>query len=334
MSSLMVMTVLIFLWLPNRILAQMPETHITLEEILFDVEWSSKGSVLAVAGEKGISLFTPDLKQIFHSQKYENVYSISWNPTGTQLASGARDGTIKVWNFNADQNTLTLFKTIPLNEANRFYSFVIWSPDGSKLASMMLSQPEGYFGVLGAIKIWNTVDWEVQTTFSDEIVLPLLNLVWNDDSTLFAGAGNICDPDVFGPCGNSFGYIADPATKKIHKITEDNTNITSLSWTSKGDVVFAGSTIVVYDALSDQLKQNWDIDGELFILPTYLSWDENNKNLAAGNDEGLIAIMDGFTGNIKSTLNVPTLRDLDWSPDGKSLVAIGGQTITILNISE
>ena len=57
------------------------------------------------------------------------VYSVSWSPDGTRLATGSEDGTAKVWDAADGRERLTL-----RGHVGRVYS-VSWSPDGTRLAT-------------------------------------------------------------------------------------------------------------------------------------------------------------------------------------------------------
>ena len=103
----------------SHILAQTSKTQITLSKNVYDVEWSPDSSLIAVAGAEGVSLYTPDLQPVFHSQDYTDVLSVSWKPDGTQFASSGIDGTIKIWGLNQQNSTARLIYSIPVKEGLR-----------------------------------------------------------------------------------------------------------------------------------------------------------------------------------------------------------------------
>lgn len=60
----------------------------------------------------------------------QDVRSLSWSPDGKKLASGARDGTVRIWN-TASLTEMQVLRTPSPDVFN-----VAWSADGARLAAV------------------------------------------------------------------------------------------------------------------------------------------------------------------------------------------------------
>jgi WD40 repeat protein len=68
------------------------------------------------------------------------VSSVAFSPDGKRLVSGSADGTVKMWDAQTGQETLTLHGN------TRWVSSVAFSPDGKRLASASLDK---------TVKVWD-----------------------------------------------------------------------------------------------------------------------------------------------------------------------------------
>jgi hypothetical protein len=100
------------------------------------------------------------------------VFSISFSPDGKMLASGSRDGTIKIWNISDGQTLFTL-----TGHAKDVKS-VAFSPDGKILASASMD---------GTLKIWDVVTRQELANFDDNDVSYMTVAFSRDGTTLAAG---------------------------------------------------------------------------------------------------------------------------------------------------
>ena len=81
------------------------------------------------------------------------VYSVTYSPTGSYLASCYDDGTAQIWNTATGERTRTL------THSNSGVYSVAYSPDGKHLASG---------GADGTVKIWNPVTGELTRTLGQK----------------------------------------------------------------------------------------------------------------------------------------------------------------------
>jgi WD40 repeat protein len=68
----------------------------------------------------------PSFSYTGHTQA---VLALAWSPDGNQIASGAADGTVRVWNATTGSTSVTYSRHTSAVNA------VAWSPDGNHIAS-------------------------------------------------------------------------------------------------------------------------------------------------------------------------------------------------------
>ena len=96
-----------------------------------EIEYSPDGTLLAVASSIGIWLHDAHAGHTLDllTAQTDRVTSVTFSPNGTTLASGSRDGTIRLW----DVKTRTLRSTLTAHTDTVLC--VVFSADGTSLAS-------------------------------------------------------------------------------------------------------------------------------------------------------------------------------------------------------
>lgn len=283
----------------QNILAQQPASQLSLDEAFYDVEWSPNSEMLAVTGSEGTTIYTSSLQEIAHFRGHPSgVGQVSWHPSGTLLATtGANDNSVRIWQFDSKTNSFSLLTT--LLPGHTYVISAVWSPDGMKLAIIGLDQPLGESGMIGTPEVWigSGAKWTLQKVLSKKYGFPSRDLVWSPDSTQIAGVGNACrTPEM--PCPDEpLFFIANAVS---------------------GETLYG-----VYDP----------------IPPYSLAWShftETNK-LAVGTSE--LMIYDPINGQklaswSSSDPNATRLR-VDWSPDGKYVLAGSGKNgeISVIDVN-
>ena len=272
------------------------------------------------------------------------VRSVKWSPDGTTLASGGKDGTVRLWNSATGKQE----RKISLNGGS--VSCVAWSPDGRQLAA---ASSDGMAHVLDAstglqirtisapdsntdldrvayspdgqrlallscgncIATYDAATGASQRVFGNSVVIP------NDDSFLsFA----------WSPDGRHFAVVVDHNVKIIASDTgipqltmKDRMNFGfGSAWSPDGSLVAAGTSdgdISLWDAATGKrvhaIKYNASVNTVAFR--------PDGKLLAGGTLSERIELWSADTGNHVACLraHLGSVTEVSWSPDGSRLAS-------------
>ncbi len=155
---------------------------------IFDITFSPDGQILASIGDSNIiNLWNVSNRKLLRSYPTgsssnrasltghnDKILSITFSPNGQILASGSKDGTIKLWK---NSKSWQIFKTLENN--NVAVKSVTFSPDGKLLASASLD---------GEVKLWKTSDGTLLKYFSAHKG-HILSIKFSPNSQLLVSAG-------------------------------------------------------------------------------------------------------------------------------------------------
>jgi WD40 repeat protein/serine/threonine protein kinase len=229
---------------------------------------------------------------------------LDWSPDGKRLVTTGGDGPGKVWDAITGD---LLFELPPTSEGN-FYCGVGWSTDGSKIgASSALDSLAVIFDASTGEIITKVGTGDCFKSFPrwspdrerfatgccfTEGVTPVY--IWDDTS------GELL-MELDGSGGNSY----------LGEYSPDGTRIAIASW---------GKSAMVRDANTGELLLT-------FVGHTDkvydVAWSPDGERIASGAS-GEVKVWDASTGAEVLSYQVPgDITQLDWSPDGKSLVVTG-----------
>lgn len=111
-------------------------TPIASGDSLYSLGVSPDGKLIVVGGDGVIKMFASDGRALrtirAHQANVSNIYTISFSPDGQQFATAGYDKTIRIWNSADGKPVRVLQGAAGRGEYNQFAS---WSPDGKTIAA-------------------------------------------------------------------------------------------------------------------------------------------------------------------------------------------------------
>ena len=240
---------------------------------------------------------------------------LTWNPTGTKLASCG--DVVRVWDPGGDL-LLTINTDFKNPDPDRWrgapfvaVSAVAWSPDGTKLVT------ESYGG---SVQVWDSESGKELHTLEASG-----RAVWSPDGTKLATGGY----------GGSVVRVWDSESgKELH--TLEGRRFQAVHWS------FDGTKLVTVSVLSDsgeRLKaiRVWDVEvgEELYKFGGFsrgsprserelACWSPDGTKLAGAIGDKTVKVWDASTGESLRVLrgHEGYLTGISWSPDGSKLASI------------
>lgn len=265
--------------------------------------------------------------------------SIAWHPNEPLIAIG---GSLGIWLYTS---TLEDIAHLEANLENT--RSVVWSPNGSKIATVNKTDVVFIWDYKGGeISLSLTLDEYAGRTFSIDTVK------WSPDSTKVAAISQ-SGVVIWDAITGQRLYIFESSSTLAWNLDSQKILVNSLDQVQIIDVStgqqlksFLGPSgnwkainwrldniVVVYNELG--LIEAWDIETEhellltlddiRFVLSTSIS--PTGLILVEADSDHKTKLWDMHTGQFRATLQDPTtgLRSLSWSPDGKRLIGIAGE---------
>ena len=233
------------------------------------------------------------------------VLSVAFSPDGRTLASGSRNGKIRLWDTDTGEHKLTL------EEHTDGVTCLAFSPDGRTLASGSWDD---------TVRLWDAKTGQHLQTL-EEHTDGVRSVVFSPDSRTLASGGY-----------DNTIRLWDAETGQHKPALEGHTDyIRSVVFSPDGRILASGSydrTLRLWDAKTGQHLQTLEghTDGVLTV-----AFSPDGNTLASGSYDNTIRLWDVETGQHLQTLEGHTSNVLSvaFSPDGNTL-ASGGEDNTFL----
>ncbi len=227
------------------------------------------------------------------------INDLSADPTGRRFASGGQDGTVRVWDVQAGQASITIeAHDAPVHA-------VCWSPDGNSLASA---------GADRTINVWDAATGDLRVTLKGHEGA-VHSVSWHGSKSWLASAGQ-----------DSTVRVWNPSTGESIAVMRGHVGaVTEVAWNPDGTLLASAS---IDHTVRLWKPTDWTHDDPLWLRYGIksIAWSPDGSRLAAANPyEPAINVWDVRTREVVATLKGHTnyVRDVAWSRDGHRLVSAG-----------
>ena len=275
----------------------------------------------------------------------DEVFSVSFSPDGTTLASGSADGTIKLWDVATKTDIATL------EGHTSWIKSIAFSPDGTTLASGLpggtiklwdvekrtsIATLEGHSSLVYSVSF--SPDGKILASGSNDRTVKLWDVEKRTNIATLAGHTSSVMSVSFSPDGKTLASGALKGVKLWNIMTRTNTAtfeghtsyVSSVSFSPDGKTLASGAW--------DNTVKLWDVGTRTNITTleehtapvNSVSFLLDGTTLASGSGDGTVKLWDIATRTNIATIagHKDGINSVSFSPDGTTL-ASGSQDGTV-----
>lgn len=262
----------------------------------------------------------------------EPIDDVVWSPDGARVATGATDGTVRIW------NAATGMVEKSLEVERGFRSELRWSLDGDRLFASSEGMNKG-------IHMWDVSSGE-HVSMTPEGAADFILIAWSPDATSVvmvtlreeaklwdATTGNLKArieiPRVgirevaWNAEGKSFAlaaarevWIWDAHGNRSQVVLRHEESVSKIAWGPNGKLAtVSGRVIRIWNADTGELAASLPLAGKA----TAISWNQDGSRLAVGTIDRGGSIWQADTGKVTDLAERVPVEMIAWSPDGTKL---------------
>ncbi|RKU15187.1 hypothetical protein C6500_21075 [Candidatus Poribacteria bacterium] len=249
----------------------------------------------------------------------KRVNSVAYSPNGTMIASGSRDGSVRLWGVAAGKQKAILNHTNWFNFLfpwlNAPVHSVAYSPDGSTVAAGSMDRK---------VRLWDTQTPKLKATLTGHTD-PVDAIVYSPHGKAIATVSGWKDNTV---------RLWDAVTGETRAVLTGYTHISSVAYSPDGKTIATGgdyrsNALQLWDVPTRKLKTTYTehTDG---TLSSIVYSPDGNTIVAVNLFDNTVRLWNGETGKHKATFKHDnTKREYDisavaYAPDGQTIAVVGG----------
>lgn len=288
------------------------------------VEWSPDGKRIVTGANDNTAVIweaeTGD--QLLTLAGHAPINMATWSPDGNRIVTTAFESNVKVWDANTGKELLNFLKHD--GEGSSFWMpdtigvwGGFWSPDGTRVMTS---------GITGSVRVWDPSTGEELLSFLAQEGGPGALGNWSPDGKRLATCAT--SPELLQTWDAASGepLLGGPAPKAAGSDLAFQAFCMRAYWSPDG------KKIVTVEFGNDNSATVWDAEtGKQLVLflehtsgVVIPSWSPNGKRIATPDGSGVVKVWDAATGDVVLSFSQPYqdyLYNVDWSPDGKWLIA-------------
>ena len=297
----------------------------SMPDALYDsnvsISWSPTGGELAVGdANHGAAVWDAEGRKQWSLPNSRGP--IAWSPDGRHIAAAAqRDGEQEIQQI--DVWSTAMQKTVAKLAGHRgSLHNLCWSPDGSRLASTSIG--------------WRlTRDGEEDFNVESDHVIRIWDVQTGKEAlSIDPGTSDYVDCIAWSPSGREICWgrgervgIADAATGRSKQEFSVGGGLRALAWRPTGKQIVVGfwsnNTLGIFDTATGE--KQYEFKGHTARINA-VSWHNDGHRIASASEDGTIRIWDVTTGQelltlAPSTFQRPASDGVIWSPNGQRLAA-------------
>jgi WD40 repeat protein len=281
------------------------------------ISWSPDSKQLAIGVRNTIQMRSGSTGVLMKKiDTHRPIELLAWSPNSSLVATTDGQRAIQIWNASTEQLVQALDGP-PVNTSDRWKKNLAWSPDGTRLAALSVSD---------GVTIWDTNEWKKLTTF------PADCFSWSPDSKALAIGLGLTAYTIDSTTGS---VLVKLASSKADDYPE---YIDAIWWSPRGDRI-ADQQFYPNGAPRLGVDLIWDAKTGKILAREPLSdgfgWHPAGKLVARHvllhdprYDRPHFENLQIYNLDTKAALILRDMRFIAWSPDGKRFVS-KGQDYTI-----
>jgi Tol biopolymer transport system component len=267
-----------------------------------DIAISPNSEMVAIAGQGGVVVH--ELSETTEIQKLwiGPVNSTAWSSDSLRLATAGWGGDVPIWNVSTSYKVSLL--GVLIREPTDWYPKVAWSLDGEYAATNNVDEN---------IYVWQVISATTEIILNDDGSSHVTGLAWSPDGKKLV----VSDKDAV-----RIWDIATTQSRVIMPSYPYEEIISGLAWSADGRYLAFGTQSRISNLGQVHL---WELSGNSAVFEGHtgkiydVTWSPDGI-LVTGSTDG-VWLWDITTGQHQSLIDADTVTSVDWSSDGRYLVA-------------